>query len=915
MYSLSWIHRPHTPRKHPPSKTDIVRMGAAERSLTRSSTDSGSSLGWEPATPRSLQYRGSPSHAHNNLRQLHDLRASRPSSAPDSPRLSPRPNARAAPLDAPLVSASYVPPGMLDMNGAMAAVCASWAAGAGLTSVGSVVSNLGNNAEALPCVLFAGGAFNLLCSLIDTGLTIHAWREAKKQYQVFESLLGAQHLMLHELKDQLRHGADPQLQAARDLAQFNVDVLSSLLKGFEKAYLLPAERPLASERRQLQLDHLVTADEALRLRQQALAYPDERRQGLADDAERRRDALQARIEAFDATSQVPLFERMREGLSHPLDLLGNLSDEQIAFLRDGVLQGAKVPLQFFNALAALLPHLVSSGAAGAALDTVGQVVPPLAVLLTMLNLVTAHWDQQGGQNRMRKARAGRDAKLRAFERVVRGFAPDSVDPHATPEQVQQTQRVRRNLARQLTKAVERANRAKCAALARKFRGKFNLANFLLSLAGVIAMAAGTGSYGTIPAAAVSAVLGLWLLTQLAKYQGYLAADKQRMHRRHREAEAFGDPNGVKTGQLYAGRLDGDASMTDTQRLALQDNTYLSLGWLRGQLYEVGLQASRALGSEPPLCDAEQALLDAGVPRETLHALRQAALVRTPAQHGRLVDAMATGVLGLRLFPADRRAPPDGVADGDHALPPVLRTRAAQALTSFASLADLDLAIKGAGKSQLRRRNKRPGRIARGFWFKPLATPKKMVRALDRHATRGDAPALNQLRRDVLQPLLNSLPLRPDGLGIAWPAHYRGTGEDDPDTADCLIRYLRELQDTCRLGQLALADGQQKERWSDRWMRRRLHDYAELAEALVAAVQQERHQAEPWWDELIDSHPVFRQADDAAERIDPWSSGHEGDEALSEMDFPSDTSEASEASFREDAPEQAAGPLPAYAIKV
>lgn len=907
--SLSWIRQPPSPRKRPPPGTDTVGRGA-ERSLSRPLPDSGGSRGSAPATPRRLAQR-EPSHAHNNLKRLQDLHASRPSPTPDNPRGSPRRTARAtAPTDAPVVGATYVAPGLLDRPDLLAAVCAGWAGGVGLTSLTGALGSLDNNAEALPCVLFAGGTFNLLCSLVDTGLTLHAWREAKKQYQVFESLLGAQHLMLHGLEHQLRHGPEPQLQAARDLARFNVDVLTSLLKGFEKAYLLPPERERAAERRRLQLEHLVSADEALRLRQQALAYPDARRQGLADDAEQRRDACQARMGAFDATSRVPLFERMREGLGHPLELLGQLSDEQIAFLRDGLLQGVKVPFHGFNLVAALLPHVAP--VAGAALDTVGQAVPPVAALLAVLNLATANWDRQGGHKRMGKARAGRRARLKAFGDVVWGLAPERVDPHASPEQVQQAQQVRRNLARQLAKAIQRTNWAKCVALARKFRGKFNLANALLSLAGLVAMAAGTGSYGTIPASVVGALLGLWLLTQLAKYQGYLAADKRRMHRRHREAQDFGDADGAKAAQLYAGRLDGDASLTDAQRRALRGNAYLSLGWLQGQLYAAGLQATQARGDEPPLCDAEQVLLDAGVARESLRALRQATWIRTREQHGQMVGAVATGTLGLRLFPSAPHAPPDGGADGGHAAPAVLRTHAAQAPAPFATLTDLDDAVKRAGKTQLRRDHHRAGRLARGFWRKALATPRQAVKALERHQRRGDTDALAQLRRDLLQPLLNGLPLRPDGLGIAWPAHYRGTSEDDPDTADCLIRCLRELQDTCRLGQLALADGQEKARWSDRWMRRRLHDNAELAERLIQAVQDERVQPEPWWNELIEGPPVFRSADDEAERMDPWSSGQEGDEALSAIEGALD---ASQAPFHGDASEQAAGPLPAYAIKV
>lgn len=903
--SLSWIRQPFPPGK------DLVK-----RPLPDGGHGHGS--GSAPRSPRELQHAGSPSHAHNNLRQLHDQRASRQPSAPGSPRLSPRQGARAAPpVDAPVVGAAYVPPGLLDRPDILAAVCAGWTAGVGTTSGAGLANTFTDNAggDALPATLFAGGLFNLLCSLVDTGLTLHAWREAHQQYQMFEALLQAQHLLLHRLKDQLRHGPDPQLQAEHDLAQFNVDVLIGLLKGFENAYLLSPERERAVERRQLHLDHLVTADEALRLRQQALAYPDERRQGLADHAEQRRDALQARIDAFDAASRVPLFERMREGLSHPLDLLGGLSDEQIAFLRDGVLQGAKVPFQFFNALATLLPQLITSGAAGAALDVMGQAVPPVAALLALAGLLTAHGDRVGGQKRMGKARAARRAKLRAFERVAWGLSPDSVDPGADPEQVKQALQVRRNLARQLAKAIQRTNQAKLVAWARQFRGKCNLLNVLLLLGGFVATLVGTGPYASIPATVVGSLLGLLLLLHLAKYQGYLAADKRRMRRRHEEATAFGDTGGVKAGQLYDGRQDGDTSMTDAQRQALRNNTYLSLAWLQGQLYEVGLQASQAPGGEPPLCDAERALLDAGVPPDTLRALRRATLVRTRAQHGQLVRAVATGTIGLRLFPIGPSAPVHGAADEGRAPVPVLRTQAAHAPGAFASLVDLDDAVKRAGKTQGRRRNKRVGRIARGFWFKPLATPKQAVKALKRHERRGDTEALAQLRRDLLQPLLSGLPLRPDGLGVAWPERYQGGGEDDPDTADCLIRFLRELQDTCRLGQLALADEQEKGRWSDRWMRRRLHDCAELVEYLVAAVQQERAQPEPWWDGLIDSHPVFRPADDEAERIDLWSSGREGDEALSVIDDPFSASQTSEASFHGDAPEQAAGPLPAYAIKV
>ncbi len=893
--SLNWIRQPPFPCK-----------ARVERPSIHPLPDGGSGLA--PRSPRTLQHPGSPSHAQNNLRQLHDQRASRQPSAPGSPRLSPRQGARAAPpVDAPVVGAAYAAPGLLDRPDLLAAVCAGWATGAGATSGTGLANAFTDNAggDALPATLFAGGLFNLLCSLVDTGLTLHAWREAHQQYQAFEALLGAQHLLLHQLNDQLRHGPEPRLRAARDLAQFNVDALTGLLKGFEKAYLLGPERERAIERRQLHLDHLVSADEALRLRQQALAYPDERRQGLADHAERQRDALQARIDAFDAASRVPLFERMREGLSHPLDLLAGLSDEQIAFLRDGALQGAKIPFQLFSALATLLPHLLTSGAA---LDTVGQAVPPVAVLLALAHLLTANWDRVGGQKRMGKARAARLAKLQAFERVVWGLSPDSVTPGADPEQVKQALQVRRNLARQLAKAIQRTNQAKRVAWARKFRGKFNLVNFLLSLLGLAAMAAGTGSYGAIPAAVVGSALGLFLLTHLAKYQAYLAADKQRMRRRDREARALRDADGFKASELYAGRLGVDAPLNEAQRQALRHNTYLSLDWLQGQLYEVGLQASQAPGGAPPPCDAERALLDAGVAPDTLRALRQAAWVRTRAQHGQLVRAVATGTIGLRLFPSDPSAP----LDGHHAPVPVLRTQAAQAPTPFAHLADLDEAVKHAGKAQLRRDHNRVGRLARGFGRKSLATPGQALKALERHERRGDTEALAQLRRDLLQPLLSGLPLRPDGLGIAWPERYQGGGEDDPDTADCLIRCLRELQDTCRLGQLALADEQEKGRWSDRWMRRRLRDCAELAERLIQAVQQERAQPEPWWDALVDGPPVFRPADDEAEPIDLWSSGREGDEALSVVSGPP---AAFEASFHGDAPEQAANRLPAYAVKV
>lgn len=898
--SLGWIRRPPSPRK-----------ARVESPPTRPSPDGGHGSDSAPRRPRTLQPPGSPSHAQNNLRQLHDQRASRQPSAPGSPRPSPRQGVRAAaPADAPVVGAAYVAPGLLDRPDLLSAVCASWAAGVGATSGAGLANAFTDSAggDALPATLLAGGAFNLLCSLVDTGLTLHAWREARQQYQVFEALLGAQHLLLHQLNHQLRHGPDPRVQAARDLAQFNVDALIGLLKGFEKAYLLGPERERAAERRLLHLDHLVSADVALRLRQQALAYPDERRQGLADHAERQRDALQARIDAFDAASRVPLFERMRDGLHRPLDLLGGLSNEQVAVLRDGVLQGAKAPFQLFNALATLLPQLITSGAAGAALDTVGQAVPPVAALLALAGLLTAHGDHRGGRQRIGKARATRRAKLLTFERVVWGLSPDSFNPGADPEQVKQAQQVRRNLARQLVKAIQRSNQAKRVAWARQFRGKLNLFNFLLSLLGLAAMAAGTGSYGTIPAAVVGSALGLFLLTHLAKYQAYLAADRQRMRRRDREAQAFGDADGVKAGLLYAGRLDGDTSMSEAQRQALRHNTFLSLGWLQGQLYEAGLQASRGPEGEPPLCDAEQALLDAGATPDTLRALRQAAGVQTREQHGQLVRAVATGTIGLRLLASRPSAP----LEGDRAPGPVLRTHAAHAPTPFAPLADLIDAVKRAGKAERRRGHNRVGRLARGLWRKSLATPRQALKALERHERRGDTDALAQLRRDLLQPLLNGLPLRPDGLGIAWPERYRGNGDDDPDTADCLIRCLRELQDSCRLGQLALSDEQEKGRWSDRWMRRRLRDCAELAERLVQAVQQERAQPEPWWDELVDGPPVFRLADDEAERFDRWSSGREGDEALSVIDGPFD---ASGASWHGDAPEPAAGPLPAYAMKV
>jgi hypothetical protein len=176
----------------------------------------------------------------------------------------------------------------------------------------------------------------------------------------------------------------------------------------------------------------------------------------------------------------------------------------------------------------------------------------------------------------------------------------------------------------------------------------------------------------------------------------------------------------------------------------------------------------------------------------------------------------------------------------------------------------------------------------GIGPKRLATPRQATHWLKRHARRGETQALHELQRGVLEHLLHQLPRRADGLGIDWPERYR-RGQSDPDTADCLLAYLEEMQETCRLGDLALSD-EQKTRWSDRWMRKRLQDNARLLEQLKDAVRAERPQAAPWWDELIDNPPVFRSLDEQAER------GEDGSD---------------DDGFDHRAP----GPLPAYAIRV
>ncbi len=875
----SWASLPTFKHKAPPSR----------RGSERSSADSASGSGSGSALPshRFPEHRDH-SHARNNLQLLQDQRGRRKGSTPRVPGHTPAAPRAPGLEDAPVVSAAYTAPGLLDEPDALAVVCGAWAADVGFTSGTGIANILSGGVDSLAVQTFTGGIFGLLFSVVDAGLTICAWREAKKQYQVFESLLGMQHLVQHRLKAHLRHDPDPALQAQWKLAQFNVGVLEGLLKAFEKAYLSPSEWPVAAQGRQLQLEHLVSADEALRLRQDALAYPDDRRQALADRAAQRRDALQTRIAEFDAASQVPLFERMREGLRHPIDLLDGLSDEQVAFLRDGVLQSAKLPFQLFTALSALLSQVIDSGLASAALDTVGDVAGPVGVLLTALGLLTAHWDQDGARKRQNKARAGRRAKLMAFENTVWRLHAASADPHADPEQLKQSRQVCHNVARQLAKAIQRANEGKRVAGARKLRGKLGKLNvLLLGLPGFIAWLAEATADAGIASLVVGGALGLWFLSQLTRYLAYLGADKRRMRRRDKEARAFGDADGSGAARLYAGHRDGEPGLDEARRQALSGNVYLSVGWLQGQLYEVGLQAMEARGGEPPLCDAERILLDAGVPADTLRHLRRAARIKTAQQHGQFVRAVATGALGLRAFLSGGHGARAAGTGEAHEPVSVVRTHAADAIGPFAHLADLDDAVKHMGKRE-RRALPPVARIVLGIGPKRLATPRQATHWLKRHARRGETQALHELQRGVLEHLLHQLPRRADGLGIDWPERYR-RGQSDPDTADCLLAYLEEMQETCRLGDLALSD-EQKTRWSDRWMRKRLQDKARLLEQLKDAVRAERPQAAPWWDELIDNPPVFRSLDEQAER------GEDGSD---------------DDGFDHRAP----GPLPAYAIRV
>jgi hypothetical protein len=767
-----------------------------------------------------------------------------------------------------VISTDNAPRGVLEQYQVMAAACASWGASVAGAHVGAWTGEAG--------VAATFGIATTVFATYDMGLTFHSVRKARAQNQLFRQMLAAQFRLNHELNTRLRQGDDPLLRAALGVGRFNRDVLERLLNGHEKAWLSPRKQALAARRRPLELEHLLSADQALRLKKEALAHPhDPVRQASAAHAAQRRDELARRIAELEASPPLPLAQQWREALDHPID---TLSDEQLVLLRDGYLQAAKLPFDAANhigTLVATVPELARL------LQEVCGILGLVALPLSFTHLL----DIWGGDRLRKKAHRGKLAVFKSFAALAALHAQGELDPGADPAMRAVRGRVCLNLMHFMAL---RHGVMHCLGLLGRFRGLKGLvgaANLPLVVTGLALVLAGVSSLGTAPGAAISALVGVPFMVALAGFLGLQYDDDRLARRQQRQARRFVREHGpAAIDDLYAGRrFDGDTAMTPRRLKALRDNTCLSIEWLAWQLHTVATQAE-----DTGLCHAERLLLALGQDPDALKALRQASRVQAPGKHLRNARAVVVERLGFKPFPDEDEPAEDSAVDATaerHAPVPLL-----PGLTSVrgpaAGLQHLETTIKAFDGLDPQRYPTRALRWLRRFGPHRFATPRRIVKAWERLDSHGPAEEREALPRSLLVLLLNQLPQRPDGRGIAWPEGYEG------DTGDCLARLLEALACGHENGAMDLTIEQRRD-WRSRRLARRLEWDARLARRLLASVQAERAQSDrtgesPWWDEVVDP-PVFLNADEEAERA--------------------------EASAVGPTPWQAPAPLPAYAIRV
>lgn len=734
-----------------------------------------------------------------------------------------------------VAQARYDPPPLLKKPGVISAACFTWA---GVAAGKSGVTGFTGD-EYVSGTL---AVLSLLFSLYDGGLTKSAAHAAEDKAREYQRLLLGQHLMLQQLKNRLRQSGEPELQAAVDVALFNIGVLHGLLDAHEEASAKTRNDDRVRDLRQLRqlhLDHFVALDQWMHLRKQQLAAPHDRQlQTRCQRAQAQSDALAAKIGALQTELERPVGDWLGSLWDQGFD---GLTDSWITEWRDFWTTLVKAPADLTAACCSIASEFEAATegaqALAHALDlataSIGAGVLPLGALVAVL-------DFKGGARIHDNASQGKKdtSRLLAHTQRVHARYLDEPDPLVRTMGCA----VARQRALNLKKKLNQLHRDGRIGLARRLKGLVaTLGSLPLAVTGTALVLAGVTALGTLPGAIVAAVFALGFMSLLGTTVAINRWNKRLARQEELAALGFiGEYGAAGVPALFLGQLELPAERAS----ALKDNRYLVGEWLTAQL--------TALRDDPDqnICGAEQLMLDL-TPEEDLPSmldalryLRAAGRLMSPADHRGTVRAVVAGLMGTKLYAPDERAHhrPSLAALHDRVLMP---PRRAHGQLSGASFHRLGNARKKVGRRRLEGSGPAPVQWLRGFGRSSLATPGRTLALYRRLDTRDHRVSLTNaqhadgLSRRLLRELLADLPRQADGETIAWPQGITG------DTGECLQALLKQMAQDCDRA-AAMLEGAPVRHKSNKALATRLKCEARLAWRLREHVARESRQSLPWW---------------------------------------------------------------------